>query len=92
MLDTVFRHLNAFARIPLCGLISGYGGEVYALRNYRSLLVNRVHLQGFIVSEHMEVWPQALQELGAGVAGGRIKYRESVAQGWRTRPKLSWAC
>jgi NADPH-dependent curcumin reductase CurA len=87
VLDTVFRHLNAFARIPLCGLISGYSGEVHALRNYRSLLVNRVHLQGFIVSEHMEIWPQALQELGAGVASGRIKYRESVAQGLQNAPK-----
>jgi NADPH-dependent curcumin reductase len=87
VLDTVFRQLNAFARIPLCGLISGYGGEVYPLRNYRSLLTNRVHLQGFIVSEHMEIWPQALQELGAGVASKRIKYRESVAQGLENAPR-----
>jgi NADPH-dependent curcumin reductase len=86
VLDTVFRHLNAFARIPLCGLISGYSGEVHGLRNYRSLLVNRVNLHGFIVSEHMEIWPQALKELGAAVAAGKIKYRESIAQGLENAP------
>jgi NADPH-dependent curcumin reductase CurA len=88
VLDAVLRQLNAFARIPLCGLISGYSAtEAYPLRNYRSLLVNRVNLQGFIVSEHMEFWPQALQELGGAVAAGRMKYRESVAQGLENAPK-----
>jgi NADPH-dependent curcumin reductase CurA len=88
VLDAVLKQLNAFARMPLCGLISGYSAlEAYPLRNYRSFLVNRVHLQGFIVSEHMELWPTALQELGAGVASGRIKYRESVAQGLDNAPK-----
>jgi NADPH-dependent curcumin reductase len=87
VLDAVFKQLNAFARIPLCGLISGYSGGAFPLNNYRALLVNRVNLQGFIVSEHMEFWPQALQELGSAVAGGRIKYRESVAQGLENAPK-----
>jgi len=87
VLDAVFKQLNAFARIPLCGLISGYSGGQFPLNNYRSLLVNRVNLQGFIVSEHMESWPQALQELGSAVASGRIKYRESMAQGLENAPK-----
>jgi NADPH-dependent curcumin reductase CurA len=87
VLDAVFKQLNAFARIPLCGLISGYSGGAFPLVNYRSLLVNRVRLQGFIVSEHMELWPQALQELGGAVAAGKLKYRESVAQGLENAPK-----
>jgi hypothetical protein len=87
VLDTVLTLLNAFARIPLCGLISGYSAEPYPLKNYRSLLANRVKLQGFIVSEHMEFWPEALAELGGLVASGRIKYRESVAQGLENAPK-----
>jgi hypothetical protein len=87
ILDTVLKQLNAFARIPMCGLISGYNGVAYPLQNYRSFLVNRVNLQGFIVSEHMEIWPQALAELGGLVASGRLKYRESVAQGLENAPK-----
>jgi hypothetical protein len=50
------------------------------------LLTQRLRLQGFIVSEHMALWPQALRELGEGVAAGRIKYRETVAQGLENAP------
>lgn len=86
ILDTVLTRLNAFARIPLCGLISGYNGQPMAIRNLRSLLVNRVLLQGFIVTEHPESWPQALRELGGWVAEGNIRYRESVTEGLENAP------
>jgi NADPH-dependent curcumin reductase len=88
VLDTVLRRLNAFARIPLCGLISGYNAtEPYGLRNIRSLLVNRVRLQGFIVSDHLPRWPEALQQLGGWVAQGKLRYRETVATGLEAAPK-----
>jgi NADPH-dependent curcumin reductase CurA len=44
-------------------------------------------VEGFIVSEHMEVWPEALKELGTLVATGRLKYRESIAQGLASAPE-----
>jgi hypothetical protein len=44
-------------------------------------------VEGFIVSEHMEVWPDALKELGGLVATGKLKYRESVAQGIAAAPE-----
>jgi NADPH-dependent curcumin reductase CurA len=44
-------------------------------------------VEGFIVSEHMEIWPQALQELGGLVATGRLKYRETIAQGLPQAPE-----
>ena len=87
ILDTVLEQLNAFARIPLCGQISQYNAtEPYRLRNFGSLLTNRVTLQGFIVSEHTETWPQAMQELSKLVAAGTLKYRESVVQGIEHAP------
>lgn len=85
--DGALARMNAFGRIALCGLIAGYNGEDIALRNVRSILVNRLLIQGFIVSEHMEFWPQALTELGQYVATKRIKYRESIAKGLENAPK-----
>jgi NADPH-dependent curcumin reductase len=85
-LDAALTRLNGFARIALCGLIAGYDGQDIPINNVRALLVSRVTLQGFIVSEHMEFWPQALKELAQGVASGQIKYRESVAQGLAAAP------
>ncbi|MFO1228615.1 MAG: NADP-dependent oxidoreductase, partial [Roseateles sp.] len=51
------------------------------------ILVNRMRIEGFIVSEHMEVWPQALKELGTLVATSRLKYRETIAQGLSAAPE-----
>jgi NADPH-dependent curcumin reductase CurA len=79
--------MNAFGRIALCGLIAGYDGEPIPIRNPTWFLVSRLKLQGFIVSEHMQVWPQALKELGGHVGAGRIRYRESVAQGLQSAPE-----
>jgi NADPH-dependent curcumin reductase CurA len=51
------------------------------------LLQSRLKLQGFIVSEHMQVWPEALKELGTLVATGKLKYRETVAHGIESAPE-----
>jgi len=85
-LDAALARMNAFGRIAVCGLIAGYEGGDIAIHNTRSLLVNRLSLRGFIVSEHLEFWPQALAELGKGVATGQIKYRESIAEGLAAAP------
>ncbi|MBK6747803.1 NADP-dependent oxidoreductase [Ottowia sp.] len=87
ILDAVLLRLNAFARIALCGMIAGYDGQPLPLANPALLLVNRVKLEGFIVSEHMEVWPEALKELGALVGSGKLRPRESIAQGIESAPE-----
>jgi len=85
--EAVLARMNAFGRIALCGMISGYDGEPIPLANPQLLLTQRLMIQGFIVSEHMEVWPEALNELGTMVANGKLKYRESVAQGLAAAPE-----
>lgn len=88
VLDSVLGRMNVHSRIALCGLISQYNAtEPYGVRNLRSLLVNRVRLQGFIVSDRMEMWPQAIRELGAWLAAGQLKYRETVARGLESAPR-----
>ncbi len=85
--DAVMLRLNAFARIALCGMIAGYDGAPLPLANPALFLINRVKLEGFIVSEHMEFWPEALAELGKLVATGKLKPRESIAQGIAAAPE-----
>ncbi len=85
--DATLARMNAFGRIALCGMIAGYNGEPIPLRQPQLILQSRLLLQGFIVSEHMEVWPAALKELGALVAAGKLKFRESVAQGLEATPE-----
>lgn len=87
ILDAVLLRTNAFARIALCGMIAGYDGQPLPLANPALLLINRIRLEGFIVSEHMEVWPEALAELGELVGSGRFKPRETIAQGIEAAPE-----
>src|SRR5512134_304335 len=87
ILDAVLPRMNAFGRIALCGLIAGYDGKPIPLKNPAWFLISRLKLQGFIISEHMDVWPGALKELGTYVASGRLKYRETVAQGIVNAPQ-----
>jgi NADPH-dependent curcumin reductase CurA len=88
VLDTVLRLMNANGRITICGLVSQYNAtDAYALKNVRSVLVNRIRMQGFIVTDRMALWPRALEELGAWVADGKIKYREAVTHGLENAPR-----
>ena len=88
VLDASLRLMNPFGRITICGLISQYNAtEPYGLGNLRSVLTNRLRMQGFIVNDRMELWPRALADLAQWVADGKIKYRETVAHGLENAPR-----
>jgi len=87
ILDAVLLRANAFARVAVCGMIAGYDGQPLPLQNPALILINRMKVEGFIVSEHMEVWPDALKELGTLVGTGKLRPRETVAQGIAAAPE-----
>ena len=87
VLDATLARMNAFGRIARCGMISGYNGEPIPIQQPQLLLMSRLRIEGFIVSEHMEVWPEALKELGMLVATGKLKYRETIAEGIDAAPE-----
>ena len=87
VLDAVLLRCNAFSRVAMCGMIAGYDGQPLPMLNPALILVNRMKIEGFIVSEHMEVWPEALTELGTLVGSGKFRPRETVAQGIESAPE-----
>ena len=87
VLDAVLLRMNAFGRIAVCGMIAGYDGQPMPLANPALILVNRLKIEGFIVSEHMEIWPEALKELGTLVGTGKLRPRESVAPNLEAAPE-----
>ncbi len=86
VMDAVLARMNPFGRIALCGMISGYDGQVMPVHYLHMVLSMRLSMQGFIVSEHMEFWPQGLGELAQLVADGQLKYRETIAEGLAAAP------
>lgn len=87
IMDAVMLRMNAFSRIALCGMIAGYDGAPLPMANPALMLINRMKVEGFIVSEHMEVWPDALKELGTLVGTGKLRPRETIAQGIAAAPE-----
>ena len=87
LMDAAFRRLNPSSRVALCGLIADYNAtEPYGVKMIRSVLVNRVNIRGFIVSDRQDLYLRAVGQLAKLVAQGKLKYRETVAEGLRNAP------
>jgi NADPH-dependent curcumin reductase CurA len=85
--DACSRRLNDFSRVAICGLVASYQGAAPSiLRDLRIVLVKRVRMEGFIVSDHMELWPRAMGELAGLIGAGKLHWRESVAEGIEAAP------
>lgn len=87
LLDAALVRMNDFGRVAVCGLIGGYNGQDISIKNFGAMLTHRLRMVGFIVSDHMDAWPQALKELGDHVIQGRIKYHETIAHGIESAPR-----
>ena len=86
------RRLNPFARVAICGLVaSGYDGTPTPLGDVRVLLDRRARIEGFIVSDHMSLWPKALRELVDHAQAGRLRWRETIAEGLEAAPEAFFA-
>jgi NADPH-dependent curcumin reductase CurA len=87
VLDTILTLCRPFSRIPLCGMINDYDTtQPYGVQNLYSAIANRIHLEGFIISDHAELWPQAISDLSSWIRTGILTYRETVSPGLETAP------
>ncbi|MBX6394998.1 MAG: NADP-dependent oxidoreductase [Alicyclobacillaceae bacterium] len=87
--DAVITHLNDHARIVLCGQIALYNLEKPDLgpRPFPRLLIRRVLVKGFIVSDYADRIPEAAAELTGWFTAGKLKYRETVVEGLENAPR-----
>jgi NADPH-dependent curcumin reductase CurA len=85
-LDATLSRMNPFGRIAVCGMIAGYDGQPVPIKQPSIILTMRLLVQGFIVTEHLELWPEALGALAALVAENKLRYRESIAEGLEHAP------
>lgn len=96
-LEAVIPLMNVHARIPICGMISWYNsgglgegvseGPNLLPKLWRNLLVNRISVRGFIITDHYDQFPAFVQEVGGYIQEGTVKYRETVAQGLDAAPQ-----
>ncbi|HET7312769.1 NADP-dependent oxidoreductase [Salinisphaera sp.] len=93
ILDAALANLRLHARVVICGAISQYnvtgnvGDTAYAPQNYLSLLINRARMEGFIVFDFADRYPQAAREMADWLAAGDLKHREDIVEGFDTFPE-----
>jgi NADPH-dependent curcumin reductase CurA len=89
ILDIVLARLTLHARVVICGAISQYNNTtpVKAPSNYLSLLVNRARMEGMVVFDYADRFPQARRDIAAWIAAGKLKSREDVVEGLQTFPE-----
>jgi len=83
ILDHVLAKLAPKARIVICGAISQYNNlsAVQGPKNYMSLLVNRARMEGFVIFDYTDRFPQAIAELAGYIKDGRLKSKEDIVEG-----------
>ena len=88
VLDTALRLMNRHSRVVLCGLVAEYSAkEPYGYQRLRSVLVNRIRMQGMIVFDWKDRYGEALPTLTSYFAEGKLKYRESIVEGLDNAPR-----
>lgn len=86
--DAVFQHLNKFARIPLCGSISSYNKESTDVgpRPQSTMIKTSALMKGFTVGDYAADFTIAATELGQWLAEGKLKYSETIIEGFEQIP------
>jgi NADPH-dependent curcumin reductase CurA len=86
--DSVMRRLNVGARVVICGTasIASWDPAPQGPRVERHLLVKRARMQGFLIFDHAQRFPEALRELENWVRSGQIRYREDILDGIEQAP------
>ncbi|MDX2159357.1 MAG: NADP-dependent oxidoreductase [Hyphomicrobiaceae bacterium] len=87
ILDAALRHINVGARIPLCGLISQYNtSEPRGIGHIGALLDKSATIQGFRIGTRLDRRDAALDRLMSWFREGRLRWRETVADGLEQAP------
>ena len=81
------RRINDFARVAICGLIASYEGEPTPAPDMRLFLVKRFKMEGFIVGDHLDLWPKAIGELVSLAAAKKLTWRETIREGLENTPQ-----
>ena len=89
--EAVFPLLNAFARVPVCGLIAQYNDTEakvpkWASSMMRAVLTNRMTIRGFIVRDFAARHADFLRDMSQWVREGKVKHREFVTEGLESAP------
>jgi NADPH-dependent curcumin reductase CurA len=88
ILDAVLAIINLRGRVVLCGAISTYNTDAPPTgpSNYRNLIVQRARMEGFLILDYLDRFPEAQLEMAGWVVDGRVQHAEDVVDGLEHAP------
>ncbi len=88
ILDTCLAQLAMRGRVVLCGAISVYNenSRPPGPRNIFNLIIKRGRMEGFLVLDYLERFPEAQIDMVGWLAEGRVKHAEHVVDGLEHAP------
>ena len=86
-LDAALPLMNVRGRIPVCGMISTYNGDLTGVRNLRSIIYSRVRMEGFVATDFPHLRPAFVEQMTGWLKSGQIKYQETVLEGFERAPE-----
>jgi NADPH-dependent curcumin reductase CurA len=89
LFHAVFERMNNFGRIAFCGAISEYqdATPMPGPAKMFAIVQKRMTIQGFIVSDHVALMPEFINEVGGLLQAGKLKSRETVVDGLAKAPQ-----
>ena len=86
-LDAALTLMNNYGRIPVCGLISMYNDwETPGPKMFRNILMKRLTVKGFLVSDYLDRYAESLESLSEWMAKGKIQYKVDIVEGIENAP------
>ncbi|WP_117880836.1 NADP-dependent oxidoreductase [Aureibaculum luteum] len=87
--DAVLFNINRFARMIICGAISVYNNKELpkSISVQPFLVKNSALMQGFIVSNYADKFPEAMKQLSTWLADGKLTYTETIVDGFDNIPQ-----
>jgi len=87
IMEAVMARMNLFGRMPLCGMISGYNSGEPMRADFAPILMRRIDVRGFIVSDFMDRFTEATTQLATWCLEGKLKHEETVVEGLEQAPE-----
>jgi len=89
ILDLCLDRLQLHSRVVLCGGISRYNatGELAGPKNYFNLIFRRSRMEGFLLHDYADQFPQAVREMRSWIDAGRLQSRTTVIEGFEKLPR-----
>ncbi|KAJ8302316.1 hypothetical protein KUTeg_021303 [Tegillarca granosa] len=86
---TAMKHMKQFGRMSICGCISGYNATSPPIGElpFFTILINQLKVEGFMVMRWMSRWSEGQAEMDKWINEGKIKYKETITEGFNKMPE-----